>query len=59
MIVGAGIAGLYAAHNLFINHPNLSVLVLEANNYLGGRIKTDETFAAPMRLALGAEFIHE
>ena len=55
IVVGAGIAGLAAAHELS-GHPSLSVLVLEAQNYIGGRVKT--SFVWGMPIELGAEFIH-
>ena len=39
IIIGGGIAGLYTAYNL-LKTDNLKILILEKNNYLGGRIKT-------------------
>lgn len=58
IVLGAGCSGLYAARTLKALNNKLKVLVIEANDYVGGRVKTDETFA-PLRLPLGAEFIHE
>ena len=55
IVVGAGMAGLAAAHDLS-GHPALSVLVLEAQNYVGGRVKS--SFEWGMPIELGAEFIH-
>src|SRR3569623_2820957 len=56
VVIGAGIAGLEAAHRL--NRAGLSVVLLEARDRVGGRIEThhDPAWAAP--IALGAESIH-
>src|SRR6266487_5220340 len=56
LIIGAGAAGLMAAKELSANKQN--VIVLEANNRVGGRIYTlyDDTFIKPVEA--GAEFIH-
>lgn len=42
IIIGGGISGLYSAYKLLQNNNKnkLKILVLEKNNYLGGRIKT-------------------
>lgn len=40
IILGGGIAGLYSAHQLIKKFPNKSILILEKDNVLGGRIKT-------------------
>ena len=40
VIVGGGIAGLYAAWLIHKNHPNHKFIVLEKENQLGGRIFT-------------------
>jgi monoamine oxidase len=55
-IVGAGAAGLAAAHRL--THAGRSVVVIDARDRVGGRIHTirDEKF--PLPVELGAEFIH-
>lgn len=58
VIVGAGCSGLYASHTLSKFKKDIKVLIVEANDYVGGRVRTDDTFA-PLRLPLGAEFIHE
>lgn len=55
IIVGAGIAGLAAARKLQESGVT-SFLILEAQDYLGGRIKSDQLFGS--RLELGAEFVH-
>ena len=56
LIVGAGAAGLAAARELSFSE--LSVIVLEARDRIGGRINThfDAGFAGPIEL--GAEFVH-
>jgi monoamine oxidase len=55
LVLGAGVAGLSAAHALLEN--DLDVLVVEGRDRLGGRTWTDRSFAA-FPLELGAEFIH-
>lgn len=56
LIIGAGAAGLMAAHALA--KAGKKTIVLEARNRIGGRIHTlsDESFLNPTEL--GAEFIH-
>jgi monoamine oxidase len=54
IIVGAGAAGLTAAYTL--ERQGLSVLVLEASDHIGGRVKKDSTW--DVDLDLGAEWIH-
>jgi len=55
LVLGAGMAGLAAAHQLLAD--DVAVLVLEARDRLGGRTRTDRHFAG-FPLELGAEFIH-
>jgi monoamine oxidase len=55
LIVGAGVAGMYAAHLLAEN--GFEVTVLEASENYGGRIRTLENFAN-FPIELGAEEIH-
>ena len=40
IIIGGGIGGLYSAYKLLKKNNKLNILLLEKNNYLGGRIKT-------------------
>ncbi|MBL4647295.1 MAG: FAD-dependent oxidoreductase [Rhizobiales bacterium] len=54
IIIGAGIAGLTAAQKL--QKLNYSVLVLEAKDHIGGRLKTDWSLGAPFEI--GAGWIH-
>jgi phytoene dehydrogenase-like protein len=41
-IIGAGIAGLYCALLLSLKYPDRKVLILEKNNYLGGRVLVEK-----------------
>ena len=56
LIFGAGTAGLTAARLLYDNGIN-NILVLEANNYCGGRVK-QENFGGT-KVEVGANWIHE
>ena len=71
VIIGAGVAGLSAArHLLQENNGNIEVTLVEANDYIGGRIKTDRSFLYEHLedrttcnncchgVDLGAEFVH-
>ena len=40
IIIGGGIGGLYSAYKLLKKNNKLNIVILEKNNYLGGRIKT-------------------
>lgn len=55
LVIGAGAAGLAAAQDL--RKANHQVIVLEAQHRVGGRIRTDRSFAE-VPIELGAEFIH-
>jgi protoporphyrinogen oxidase len=39
IILGGGIAGLYCAYKLLQKNKILKILILEKNDYLGGRMK--------------------
>jgi len=56
IVIGAGAAGLSAAHHL--GGQGLEVVVLEARDRIGGRIFTRHERAWPRPLELGAEFVH-
>ncbi len=55
VVIGAGIAGLTAAHEL--HHSGEAVTVLEARDRVGGRVWTDRAFAG-IPVEFGAVFIH-
>ncbi|HEY1533793.1 MAG TPA: FAD-dependent oxidoreductase [Polyangiaceae bacterium] len=55
-VIGAGIAGLCAARALA--EAGKSVLVLEANDRVGGRILTVSKAKTSLPVELGAEFVH-
>lgn len=54
IIIGAGISGLAAATALL--QTNRNIVILEAQNRVGGRILTDRSLGVP--LDLGASWIH-
>ncbi len=56
IIIGAGASGLIAAKHL--SDKGMNVLVLEADNRVGGRIHTVHDPSFPVPLEMGAEFIH-
>jgi monoamine oxidase len=56
LIIGAGAAGLMAAHELSKSGNN--VTILEARNRTGGRIHTLDTASFFKYAELGAEFVH-
>jgi renalase len=55
LVIGAGLAGLTAAQDLFV--AGGKVVVLEARDRIGGRIQTDRNFAN-YPVEFGAEFVH-
>ncbi len=71
IVLGAGMSGVTAAreiieasaHNLYISEGQKGkriprVLVLEAANYIGGRVKTNYEFSEGRAVEMGAEYIH-
>ena len=60
VIVGAGLAGLQCAQTLIKKHglEPKGVMILEAQEYIGGRVKQDTDFIPGYKIDLGAEFIH-
>lgn len=54
LVVGAGIAGAAAAREL--HQAGVEVVVLEARDRMGGRIRTDRSWGVPVEL--GAAWIH-
>ncbi len=61
IVVGAGVAGLKCASKLYVNGIR-NVLVLEAQDYMGGRIKTETVLSKDgkreLPLETGATWIH-
>lgn len=53
IIIGGGIAGLYAYHRLQNTPQKLNILLLEKNDYLGGRMKEQEFHGATVKLGAG------
>ena len=56
IIIGAGASGLYAAYCLVTNHHTTDIIILEAEDRIGGRIYT-----VPFNdhcIDLGAQWIH-
>ncbi|CAM9742404.1 unnamed protein product [Discosporangium mesarthrocarpum] len=60
IVVGAGLAGLRCAQKLVLHHGlrDDQVVVLEASDRIGGRIRTDSTLVPGYLVDLGAELIH-
>ncbi len=56
IIVGAGLAGLYAAS--LLSEKQKKVVVIEARDRIGGRIHSIRRHEFPFHLETGAEFIH-
>jgi monoamine oxidase len=56
IVIGAGAAGLAAAHELSL--AGLQTTVIEARNRIGGRIFTVHDTNSPLPIELGAEFVH-
>ncbi|HEV8190284.1 MAG TPA: NAD(P)/FAD-dependent oxidoreductase [Ktedonobacterales bacterium] len=56
IVIGAGAAGLAAAHTL--SQRGLSIAVLEARERIGGRVWTIRPQGSSIPLELGAEFVH-
>jgi monoamine oxidase len=46
IIVGAGVAGLYAAK--LLRDKGLSSVIVEASDYIGGRVKQVRIFCIPL-----------
>ncbi len=55
IIIGAGVSGLTAGHEL-AKQGVTNVLLLEAQDYVGGRVRTTNTYGLPIEI--GAEFVH-
>jgi cytochrome b involved in lipid metabolism len=62
VIVGSGLAGLQCANSLIDTCSDEisqdDVLILEASDYVGGRVKQIDSFVAGIPIDVGAEFLH-
>jgi monoamine oxidase len=56
VIIGAGYSGIAAAKKLFEENNNIEFVILEAQDRIGGRVKTITTDAG-LKLELGAQWI--
>ncbi len=56
IIIGAGICGLITARTLL--SAGFSITMLEADDRVGGRIRTEYVDQVPVPVELGAEFVH-
>ena len=55
VVVGAGISGLTAAHRLVVDHPELTVTVLEADPRVGGALATSPLEETGLEVDEGAD----
>jgi hypothetical protein len=53
IIIGGGLAGLYAYEKLKQKNHSLNILLLEKNNYLGGRMKEQQFHGTTIQLGAG------
>lgn len=60
IIVGAGLSGLQCARSLIDDHgvDSSDIVILEAQDYIGGRVKQDVSFVKGTKIELGAEILH-
>ncbi len=58
IVLGGGIAGLAAAHELRRLAPGLELQLLEARQELGGRVRTERDTLTGEPLEMGGEFVH-
>ena len=60
IVVGSGVSGLSAAYSLIHTHSldPKKVLVLEAQDYVGGRLRQTSDFVKGVNVELGGEFLH-
>lgn len=60
IIVGAGLSGLQCGSSLISQYgvPKENILVLEAQDYIGGRVKQITEFVKGAKIEVGAEFLH-
>lgn len=53
IIIGAGISGLYTAYLIKKHKANSKILILEANNYIGGRMGIDNFYSSKILTGAG------
>lgn len=60
IIIGAGLSGLQCGSTLVNQHKvnQHNILVLEAQDYVGGRVKQIHEFIKGSKIEVGAEFLH-
>lgn len=60
IIIGAGLSGLQTGYTLVNQHKvnQHNILVLEAQDYVGGRVKQIHEFIKGSKIEVGAEFLH-
>ncbi len=60
LIIGAGVSGLKCANELMKKHKidKNRIIIVDAQDYVGGRIKQDESFIKGVKIDLGAEILH-
>ena len=60
IIVGGGVSGLKTARDLVSKHGASvdGLLILEAQDYIGGRIRQSSDFIPGVKVELGAEILH-
>lgn len=59
LIVGAGLAGLAAAHRITLSNPSLTILILEARDRVGGRTWSQPLPSGEGIVDLGAAWIND
>ena len=62
IVIGAGVAGLACAKKILEKEGEVDrtakILVLEAQSYIGGRVKQSDDFITGAKVELGAEILH-
>ncbi len=60
VIIGAGVSGLKCATELMNKYKidKNRIVIVDAQDYVGGRIKQDENFIKGVKIDLGAEILH-
>lgn len=60
IIIGTGLAGLRAAHELINKHglKREQILLIDAQDYIGGRVRQADDFVSNGLIELGAEILH-